>query len=127
MNYRWINGWEATDAEWNQIDNIIYSRGWMTLNKNTSRIRVAEEEGRIIGFFCLQQIPHTEPMYVARKYWGQGVAEKLADDMMEFLKEINARGWVLIAENPTVEKLCLERKMVKVNYPVYISLGQEES
>jgi hypothetical protein len=58
VTYRWIDGPTATDAEWNEIDRLLASRGWMSLNRMTSRVLVAERDAAIIGFTCLQLVPH---------------------------------------------------------------------
>lgn len=128
MNYRWVNGWEASEAEWDRIDRILASRGWMSLSREFSRVRIVEDdEGKLVGFYVLQAIPHAEPMWVDKKYWGSGVADALADDMLEYLTEAKARGWVIIADNPVARKMCEERGMKKVESPVYVMAPEKEN
>jgi hypothetical protein len=55
--FRWLDGPYATDREWAAIDLILESQGWMPLNRETSRIYVAERDGQIVGINCLQLMP----------------------------------------------------------------------
>jgi len=120
ITYRWINFWEATPAEVAQIDAITRQHKWMKFNLNTTRLCVAEHHGRIIAFSAFQMTPYVGPLYVNKYYRGYGVAEKLADDTMEFLQGIEARGWLVIADSPFTERICEDRKMTKVESPVYV-------
>jgi hypothetical protein len=121
-SYRWINGIDATDEEWNRIDAILNVRGWMSLNRLTSRILAAEDtDGELLGMFVLQWIPHTEPLWVLPSRRGGEIANELADRMQKFLIGAEARGWMLQADNPTVAKMAEDRGMVRVESPVYIA------
>jgi hypothetical protein len=124
VSYRWIDGPDATEEEWDRIDQVLASRGWMSLSRTFTRIRIAEREGRIIGFYVLQHIPHVEPMWVDKREWGAGVAEHLADDMQNFLTEVNARGFMAVCESPIAKKMCEARGMVQVHFPVYVSVSE---
>ena len=124
VTYRWIDGPTATQAEWDAIDAKLAARGWMSCNRMLTRIRVAERNGHIVGLFIMQHLPHVEPLVVDRREYGTGVAEHLANDMHEFLTEIHARGYIAICEHPVAAKMCEERGMVKVHYPVYVSVAE---
>jgi GNAT superfamily N-acetyltransferase len=124
ITYNWIDGYQATEKEWDEIDSILAARGWMSLNKNTSRIRIAYDGEKIVGLYVFQLIPHVEPLWVSRSYIGQGIAEHLISDMEQFFIETKARGCMIVAENPLVEKLCISKGMAKVNYPVYVLVGE---
>lgn len=125
VSYRWMNGWEASDAEWERIESILAARGWMSLNRNSSRILVAEDwkTAELIGFLCLQMVPHTEPLYVRPSARATGVAEELANRMVEFLTEVHARGWFVVADSEHARKLCEERGMKRIENPVYVAGG----
>jgi hypothetical protein len=99
------------------------SQGWSALNREMSRIRVAEVDGQIVGFSVLQMLPMAGPLYVIKSQRGTGVAEKLADETIGFLVECRARGWFVIADSPHVPKLCEKHGMHKVESPVYITSG----
>jgi hypothetical protein len=124
VSYRWIDGPDCTQQEWDAIDQKLAARGWMSLNRHLSRIRVAERDGKIIGLYVLQHIPHVEPLLVDRDERGTGVAERLADDMQNFLVEVRARGFMAVCEHPIAAKMCEARGMVKVTYPVYVSVPE---
>jgi GNAT superfamily N-acetyltransferase len=124
VTYRWIDGPTATEEEWERIDKILEARGWMALNRATSRILVAEDpHGILSGVFTFQLIPHTEPMWVSPAYRGTDVAAQLADRMLEFLRENQARGWMIVADNPIAARMCEERGMRRVHAPVYMAGG----
>jgi hypothetical protein len=124
VTYRWIDGPTATDAEWNEIDRLLASRGWMSLNRQTSRMLVAERGSEIIGFNCIQLIPYVGPLYLRPRERASGVAEELVDQMQAFLTEANARGYIAVCEHPIAAKMCEARGMVKVTYPVYVSVAE---
>jgi hypothetical protein len=122
---RWVDGPTCSDTEWTEaiykIESIMSTRGWMSLNRYTSRIRVAEdEEGNLKGFFVFQFLPSCGPMWVAPSERGSGLADELADDMQSFLEESKARGWIIICDNPVAAKMCQAREMKKVESPVYV-------
>ena len=80
VQYRWLNGWEATDIEWDRVETIIETRGWIPLNRRTTRVLLAETAaGGLVGFIVLQLIPHVEPLFVAPSMRATGVAEDLAE------------------------------------------------
>jgi GNAT superfamily N-acetyltransferase len=126
VTFRWIDGHSATQAEWDAIDLKLASRGWMSLSREFSRIRVAERSGKIVGVYILQHVPHVEPLLVDRDERGTGVAEQLANDMQEFLTEAHARGYMAVCEHPIAVRMCQERGMVKVPYPVYVSVPEAQ-
>lgn len=121
LSYRWIDGPTATQQDWDEIDRILAERGWMSLNRQTSRIRLAEEGGRIVGLSVFQLLPNLGPLWVDSAYRGSGVAEVLADDMINFMQEVGARGWIVVADSPHSSKLARERGMVELESPVFIT------
>lgn len=119
ISYRWIDGPTASDADWEKIESILASRGWMSLNRNTSRILVAERDGTM-AFHVFQLLPYCGPMFVPLSMRGTGVAEELADQMVNFLGSVEARGWIVVADSPHAAKLCRERGMKELQSPVYV-------
>ncbi len=96
----------------------------MSLNRATSRVRVAEDtEGNLKGFFVLQLTPQAGPLWVAPSERSTGLADELADDMLEFLVDAHARGWLVVADSPHVPPLCEARGMRRVESPVYVAGG----
>jgi hypothetical protein len=86
-----------------------------------TRIRVAEDDGKLVAFYVVQMYPHAEPLWLAPSVRGTTLAAELADDMLEYLVEVKARGWMLIADNPLVAKMAEERGMFKVESPVFVT------
>jgi acetyltransferase (GNAT) family protein len=127
IKFEWIDGPNsqgprpATIAEWDAIDELCAARGWMSLNRQLTRILVAKRGEEIAGFIVLQLVPHTEPLYVAPSERGTDLAASLADQMVEFLLSVKARGWMVVADNPHAKKLCEDRGMTKVKSPVFIA------
>jgi hypothetical protein len=123
LSYRFTSGEAMTEVEWDAIEAVLAARGWMALNRETTPIvLLAERGGMIVGFLPLQLVPHTEPMYVAPGERGGEVAGTLASMMANMLYASGARGWLVMAENPYVERFCRQYGMIKVDVPVYAAL-----
>jgi GNAT superfamily N-acetyltransferase len=128
IRFEWIDGPDnergtrpATREEWEQIDDICAIRGWASLNRVLTRILVAWRGEKIVGFHVMQFWPHLEPLFVVPSERGTGLAEQLADRMVEFVTEAKARGWIVIADSPYAKKMCEDRGMTKIKSPVYIA------
>ena len=119
ITYRWIDGPIATDSDWDLIESVLAERGWTSLNRQTTRILVAEDEGKLAGFLVLQLFPHLEPLYVDKDHRATGLAEELSDRMIKFMTEAGARGWISIADSPHAEALCKREGMTLVKSKVY--------
>jgi Acetyltransferase (GNAT) domain len=125
--YRWIDGPFATPEDRERIDMIVAARGWMSFNWDMTRVRVVEDEaGKLLGFYALQMVPHAEPIFLAPATRGTGLADELADDMLEFLTDVHARGWMIVADSPHVGHMCEERGMKKLGSPVYVMVPKEQ-
>ena len=123
VSYRWIDGSTCTDIDWARMDKVLESQGWAPLNRGCSRIELAEQDGEIIGLSVQQLMPFCGPFFVAKSHRGNGVSERLAADTIQTLRDVDARGWFVVASNPHVPRLCEKHGMQKVNYPVYITVG----
>jgi GNAT superfamily N-acetyltransferase len=118
---RWIDGWACPDDEWQRIDALLEIRGWASLNRRTSRIRIIEDaQGAIVGFNVIQMIPFVGPMFLRPSARGTGLAAQLADDMREFLVESRARCWLGVAASPHAAQIMEARGMRLLDKPVYI-------
>jgi len=120
--YRWVDGRDASHKDWDKIESILAARGWMSLNRSTSRVLIAESDSKM-AFHVFQMIPYCGPLFVPPSMRGTGVAEELADRMIQFLADIGARGWLVTAESPHAAKLCEDRGMDKVDAPVYVMMN----
>jgi GNAT superfamily N-acetyltransferase len=124
IKYRWVDGVSCTQEEWDKIDMMLATRGWMSLNRNTTRALIAESpEGVILGFNIFQMIPFLGPLYVLPSARGTGVAEDLSQRMVDFMTEVEARGFIAVAQSPHAAKLCEHMGMKKVESPVYAKGG----
>jgi hypothetical protein len=125
VTYRWVDGPTASNEDWEKIDSLLAIRGWMSLNRATSRVYLAEDvsTGEVKGFFALQLMPFLGPLYVVPSERGSGLAETLADDMQTFLEDCKYRGGMTIADSPIVGKMCEARGMKRVESPVFVAGG----
>jgi predicted GNAT family N-acyltransferase len=123
VRYRWVPGQTCTQAEWDKIDALLAVRGWMSLNRETSLIRLAESvsTGQVLGFNVIQLIPYVGPLYVVPSARASGVTEELIDHVQEFLHD--SRGYMAIAQSPYAARACEQRGMRKVEVPVYVMGG----
>lgn len=127
IKFRWVDGPTCDDADWERIEAILVTRGWMSLNRATSRILVAEDADRkLLGFQVLQLVPHVEPLYVAPSARATGLAEELVERMIKFLGEVQIRGYLATAESPFAAQICERHGMTKLEYPVYAKVGMTE-
>jgi len=124
VSYRWIDGPNASQEDWDRVEAICAARGWASLNRPTSRILVAEVGDVLAGFYVFQLFPHAEPMWVLPSLRGQGVAEELAERMYQFLTEVRVRGFMIVADSPFAEALCEKFGMKRINSPVYAMLPE---
>lgn len=122
--YRWVDGPTCTEMDWASIDMILESQGWMPLNRETSRIYLAEQDDQIVGVSCLQLMPFAGPLWVKPQLRATGVTDRLADDTIGWLISTRARGWFVVADNPHVPKLCERHGMHRISSPVYITDSQ---
>lgn len=123
--YRWVDGINCTDAEWQQIDAMLLARGWMSLNRATSRILLAETpNGHLLGFNVVQMMPYIGPLFVIPSARGTGIAQELATKLFEFLATVEVRGFIAMAQSKHAEKICVDIGMQLVESPVYILGGR---
>src|SRR5208282_94054 len=126
VEYRDTDGISATKEEWDEIERVLVSRGWMSLNRQTTpRIALAEDDKGIAGFFIVQFVPHAGPMWTRPGLRGTKVPQMLVERMYRFLTECEARGIVVVADNPITAKMCETAQLKKVESPVYVFPGAE--
>lgn len=125
VSYRWVDGVSCTDEEWAKIDALLELRGWMSLNRNTSRILLAENEAEeLLGFHVFQMMPYAGPLYVIPSARGTGIADTLVVKLLEFLAAAEVRGFIAIAQSKHAERVCVEIGMTPVEAPVYVLGGR---
>jgi GNAT superfamily N-acetyltransferase len=114
VTYRWLEMPELM-----LIDPTIEAMGWCKLNELTSRVIVAEADGKIIAFEVFQFFPMVGPIHIEKEYRGKGIAEELSNRMLAFLRECDCRGFEVSAESAFVERICEANGMELVKSPVY--------
>lgn len=125
VKFTWIDGPSCTDDQWDAFDMLLATRGWTSLNRQTTRVLMAHDPktGEILGFNVLQLFPYVGPLYVKPSARGTGVAEDLVDKMMLFLAEVQAKGFLVIAQSPHTEAMCKKLGMQQAEAPVYMMGG----
>lgn len=127
VTYRWLDftsPMPEAERDWQRIEFVLESKGWMALNRNTSRVLLAESGGMLVGFFIFQLIPFLGPTWATPSARGQ-VGDEMAQQMYEFLLQSDARGWLASAESVHGERLCKMFGMLKVEHPMYVMVGTE--
>lgn len=114
IQYRWLTG-----PELSILEPILDSMNAMALNRQTTRAIGAFQGERLIGFFCLQFIPHLEPLYVDPEFRNAEISKTMVSEMVRFLRESDARGVMIVAEYPGIEKLAQSFGMSRIEYPFY--------
>lgn len=124
ITYRQTDGMRASQVDWDALEHVLATRGWMSLNRHTTpAIVLAEDTQGLAGFFVTQFVPHAGPLWVRPKLRGGEVSLKLAGKMLELMQ--GARGVVIVADNPVVAKMCESIQMKRVESPVYVFEGGE--
>lgn len=124
VTYRWVNGIDSPDQEWDTLDRMLRALGSMSLNRATSRILLAEANGHVLGFHVFQMIPFAGPLYVIPSARGTGIADTLIVKLLEFLAAAEVRGFIAVAQSKHAEKACVAIGMDRVENPVYILGGR---
>lgn len=118
ITLKWLDGPDLA-----ALEPILFSLGAMSLNHDTSRAIVAYDGDRIVGFFVMQLIPHLEPLYVDPEFRSSSVAVILVEGMVQFMKDVNCRGAMLVAEHPGVAKIAEHFGMERITYPLYSKIN----
>lgn len=116
IEYRWIENEELAI-----LDPIFDEKGWTKLNLYTgTRALCAYEDNKLVGFFVLQLFPHTEPLYVdSTTHNSPEIAISLVRQMVEFIKSINIRGYMVVADTEFAKLMCERGGMQQIESPVY--------
>jgi hypothetical protein len=124
ITYRDTDGLSATQEEWDALEKVLSTRGWMSLNRNTTPcISLATDAQGLAGFFVCQFVCHAGPLWVRPRLRGTDVPFKLASHMYDMIS--GSRGVVIVADSPWTMKMCEMAKMKRVESPVYVFPGAE--
>lgn len=123
VTYRWLGNAEL--VEW--VNPVCELRGWSQLNVNesqpTCRVLGAFDGVEFIGFLAFQLFPVVGPQWVDSEHRDGTISRELAVRMHEFLTEVNARGYMVVADSPVTSRLCERHGMKKLESPVYTQGG----
>ncbi len=115
MTFTWLDGQDL-----DILEPILQRHGWVSPNPRLSRALVVfDSQNEIIGFSVFQLVPHVEPLWVALRYRGMGLAEQLAHQMVEFLNSIPIPEAYVIVNNPHSKLLAEKYGMEAINRPVF--------
>ena len=110
-----------------QLKPILDKLGWAVPHPVNAVAVTAVYQGRVVGFFVLQLIPHAEPMWVSPEVRGTGIAEELLAKGKEILVESGAKGWLSICTNPFSERLAAQLGMEPAEKQGVLYVKQEEN
>ncbi len=116
IKYHWLHR-----DELEVLEPVLDANGWASLNKPTSCAIAAFDGDNLVGFFVLQPFPMAGPMWTRQTHRGTGIAEDLAAKMSDFMRDIQIRGFLVIADSAHSEQMCKSRGMRRVESPVYIA------
>jgi ribosomal protein S18 acetylase RimI-like enzyme len=116
---KWV---ENIDA----LEEIFRDRGWMQLNRETSKVLGFYDGDKLAGFLCVQLVPHMEPIYVDPEYRGRGIPDILVTEMAQYIKSVNARGVMIVAGHPGMERIAQHFGMERIHEPVYSKIDMGE-
>lgn len=126
MIYEWLTLDQIEDL----VNPDLERRGMAVLNINpaqpTCRVLGAWEAGRLIQSFTVQLYPVLGPMLKHDSLHRDNgeVSRELASRMHTFLDEAEARGYMVVADNPVTQRLCERYGMSKIVSPVYVADGK---
>ncbi len=125
IEFRWI-----TDEQIETLVNpALKARGMVELNicpeQPTCRVAGCFSEGVLLRAFCLQLHPILGPLVETDSEFRDngGATRGLVEFMEEFLKTVDARGWLTICDSPLSERLAQRHGMKKLESPVYVGQG----
>ncbi len=86
----------------------------------TCRVMGAFEDTELIGFFGFSLLPHLGPMWVQQEHRTGAASLGMAERMAAFMFEVNARGALMVADNPATERMALKFGLERVMSPVFV-------
>jgi hypothetical protein len=51
----------------------------------------------------------------------------MSDDIINWMTEMNVRGWLIVAESKFIGNYCEKIGMARVESPVYVKVGMEKT
>lgn len=111
VEIREVYGQAAVDL----LSPLLRARKWRIPPPGLLMAKVAFDGEDVVGFVLYQLIPHTEPLWVAPKYRGTGLAAELADEAVKFADAVGA-GYMCLSSSPAVVEIAKEHKMREITH-----------
>lgn len=105
-----------------QLNPRMAAEGWAQLSSANARVLGAFSDDRLVKAMVLQLHPVIGPLVTldeAHRDNGS-VSRQLTDEMEAYLQREQARGWLVIADNPLTARLCERHGMTQLTSPVYL-------
>lgn len=107
------------DTEYWKLLDIFEDNNDEIPNPKLSRIAAVEvvETNEIVGFFCFQLFPHSEPLWIHPDYRNSGVWIKLVEMLLPLTEK---KRTFMIASSPAVVEMCEKLGLKRISSPVYV-------
>jgi hypothetical protein len=123
MTYRWLTNDEIEKL----VNPVLKLRGWSELNVNDSQptcrvLGAFLEDGSLIESFTMQMYPVLGPLVRHDNEMRDAgeTSRGLVAVMDDFLKEVDARDFLVVANEKITERLAQRFGMKKLEVPLYV-------
>lgn len=122
ISYSWLGNDEIERL----VNPTLKIQGMAILNPECCRVLGAWEDGALIQSFTIQLFPVLGPMVKHDNLHRDAgeVSRELTQRMHDYLTESQARGYLVVADNPVTGRLCERHGMSKLTSPVYVADGK---
>jgi hypothetical protein len=114
LTLRWLE-----EEEYPGVNSALALQGWARINERAARVLGAFEGERLVTVLVLQLYPIVGPLLRLDGRDNGEVSRALADEMVEFLDATGARGFLVVCDNPFVERICRRYGMTRVEQPIF--------
>lgn len=106
--------------EWEKIRGVFEQEGGKLPNPHFSTAIVAEDEGEIVGFWCLELVPHAGPLYVSPIYRGKGLHKELMAEMeKKLMNHQRGTGFYVFSDTERTDHICEQAGMKEMGWKVW--------
>ena len=84
VNTRWLQS-----DEYDKLKGLWDSDKWIPGTDHSHVVVAENDEGKVIGFWAVQVLIHTEPVWLDKAYKGQGITNRLWDMVKELVGDRN--------------------------------------
>ncbi len=80
---------------------------------------IAEYKGHIVGLFALNVLLHAGPVWVAREWRGQGISDRMGQQLDELARATAFPGYLMLPSNPHSARLAVRLGLEPTGCSVY--------